>query len=145
MSDVARAAQRAAVLRYFRQSDVGQFPAELFTEDFTFFVPKFGVGHGLAEFGEMAASFGVKAMKHNLDALVLVQEGPVVAVEGTTEGVTADDVAWKGGETPGGRFASVFHFNPQGLIERMSIYVDPDFAGRHAEGFKWSRGNAQRW
>jgi hypothetical protein len=145
MSAAGPSAKRAAVLRYFERTDAGEFPAELFTPDFQFYVAKFGVGRGHGAFLEMAGNAGVRQIAHNPADLLLIEEGDHVAAEGLTEGVTADGVEWRGGRTPAGRFASVFSFNRDGLIERMHIYVDPDFAGDHKAGFKWSRGAAQEW
>ena len=145
MHGPSQSAKRAAILRYFEQSDSGNFPAELFTPHFQFFVAKFGVGRGLEAFGEMATKAGVRQIRHNPDDLLLIEDGDHVAVEGFTEGVTSDGVEWRGGHTPAGRFASVFSFNSDGLIERMHIYLDPDFAGIHTTGFKWDRGAAQAW
>lgn len=136
---------RETVLRYFEESDAGRFPAELFTQDFEFYVPKFGVGRGAVAFGEMASNAGVRQIRHPVEDLVIVEAGDHVAVEGTTEGVTETGVAWRGGTTPAGRFASTFRFNAAGLIERMYIYLDPDFAGRDLAGFRWRRGDAQMW
>jgi hypothetical protein len=145
MSAAERSAKRAAVLRYYERTDAGEFPSELFTADFQFYVAKFGVGRGQAAFLEMVGNAGVKQIRHNPADFLIIQDGDHVAVEGLTEGLTADGVAWCGGRTPAGRFASVFTFNRDGLIERMHIYVDPDFAGDHVAGFKWSRGEAQAW
>ena len=145
MDIAGKSAKRAAVLRYFEQSDAGQFPSELFTPDFQFFVAKFGIGRGLEAFVEMASSAGVREVKHDLAGLLLIEAGDHVVAEGITQGVTTDGVAWRGGDTPAGRFASVFSFNPGGLIERMHIYLDPDFAGHHEAGFRWNRGARQEW
>jgi hypothetical protein len=138
-------AQKAAILRYYEHTDAGQFPAHLFTEDFQFFVPKFGVGRGAKDFAEMAAKMNVKQFKHAIGDMLLIEDGQSVAAEGTTEGITGDGVQWRGGSTPGGRFASIFTFNSAGLIERMNIYLDPDFAGGHTAGFRWNRGASQAW
>jgi hypothetical protein len=35
---------------YFEEADAGRPPDELFTPDFEFYFPKFGVGRGLEEF-----------------------------------------------------------------------------------------------
>jgi hypothetical protein len=145
MSATELSAKRAAVLQYFELSDAGQFPAALFAPDFQFYVAKFGVGRGLEAFYQMASQAGVQQIRHDPADMLLIEDGEYVAVEGLTEGVTADGTRWRGGETPAGRFASVFHFNADGLIDRMHIYVDPDFAGTHADGFKWDRGAAQQW
>jgi hypothetical protein len=137
--------QQAAIVRYYERTDAGQFPAELFTDDFEFYVPKFGVGRGVTEFELMASAANVKQFKHAIDEMLIVEDGRNVAVEGTTEGVTGTGVEWRGGSTPGGRFASIFQFSGAGLIERMYIYLDPDFAGDHVAGFRWNRGAAQAW
>ncbi|MGY2488428.1 nuclear transport factor 2 family protein [Cupriavidus sp. CP313] len=145
MTSNASSAKKAAILRYYEQTDAGQFPADLFTEDFEFYVPKFGVGRGVKDFEEMASRANVKQFRHDIAEMLLVEEGRNIAVEGTTEGVTGNGVNWRGGSTSGGRFASIFAFNGAGLIERMYIYLDPDFDGAHAAGFRWDRGAAQAW
>jgi hypothetical protein len=145
MTSKVPSTQKATVLYYFERTDAGQFPIDLFTEDFQFFVPKFGVGRGAADFAEMAAKASVKQFRHQVEKFLLIEDGNTVAVEGTSEGVTADGVEWNGGSTPGGRFTTVFSFNSAGLIERMHIYLDPDFAGSHTDGFRWKRGAAQEW
>jgi hypothetical protein len=66
-------------------------------------------------------------------------------VEGTTEGSDREGTAWYGGQTPGGRFCSIFIFNNAGLIERMYIYVDPDFTGKHEGRFLWPDREQQKW
>lgn len=137
--------KRAKILRFYELVDSGQFPTELFTPDFQFYSPKYGVGRGLEMFGEFGAQSAVRRIKHHVDDLLFIVDGNNVAVEGTSEGTTAGDLEWKGGETPAGRFASVFTFDDGGLIERMHIYVDPDFEGAHKDGFRWNRGAAQVW
>jgi hypothetical protein len=131
--------QIAKVLRYFSEVDNGNFPQDLFTENFQFFAPKYGVGHGREDFLEMVSVGGIQEIRHPVDEMLILEQGNHVAVEGLTEGVTADGFAWRGGETPAGRFSSFFSFDRSGKIERMHVYVDPDFAGRHVEGFKWQR------
>lgn len=145
MSSSALSSQKAVVVRYYEQSDAGRFPADLFTEDFQFYVPKFGVGRGIKEFETMASGVSMKQFRHAIGEMLIVEDGRNVAVEGTSEGVTGTGVEWRGGSTSGGRFASLFRFNAAGLIERMYIYLDPDFAGEHAAGFRWNRGAAQAW
>jgi hypothetical protein len=136
------------IKEYYRRSDAGDFAADLFTEDFQFYWPKFGVGHGKAEFFEMAGRLRaarVQRASHHLDRLLFIEQGDRVAVEGTTEGIGRDDIEWCGGRTPGGRFCSVFVFNDRGLIERMHIYLDPDFTGADKEGFLWPSRSPSQW
>jgi hypothetical protein len=74
-----------------------------------------------------------------------IQKGNLVVVEGTTEGESAGGKQWSGGITPGGRFCSVFAFGEHGLIERMFIYLDPDYLSEDKPRFLWNRGDSQRW
>lgn len=131
---------------YFEEVDNGRLPIELFTPDFEFYFPKFGVGHGPDEFREFAAGLwaaGYKA-QHRRTGLQYFSFGQQVVVEGTTEGRDAEGRAWSGGRTPGGRFCSVFDFTEQGLIKRMFIYLDPDYTGLDKDRFHWRRA-AARW
>jgi len=139
--------QIEAVLEYFRAIDSDGFSAQLFTEDFQFFFPKFGIGNGPAEFGELAAGLipTFRRIVHHRDEFEITEAGNKVIVEGITEGEGADGRTWRGKQTPAGRFCSVFAFNGEGLIERMHIYLDPDYTGTHRAKFLWNRGDRQRW
>jgi hypothetical protein len=134
---------------YFQRIDAGDFAAELFTPDFQFYFPKYGTGRGAAEFRKMAV--GVRDAKqlesigHDIDNFLYVEQGNHVVVEGTTMGSTADGSWWKGGETAGGRFCSVFAFDADGLIERMHIYLDPDYTGKDVAGFVWADRTEGPW
>jgi hypothetical protein len=79
---------------------------------------------------------------HDQDTLRFVESGAVVVVEGTTYGRDTAGTSWRGGETPGGRFCSVFEVH-NGRITRHYIYADPDYPSRHQAGFLW--GIARRW
>ena len=137
---------RADIVRdYIRRIDLGDFPAELFADGFQFYVPKFGVGRGVSEFMEMAAGFatGYRGISHVVD--LVADCGKVVLLEGRTSGEGLDGSAWRGGETAGGRFCSVFEFSGDGLIARMHIYLDPDYTSQDRDRFRWNRGPAQQW
>ena len=137
---------RVAIVReYVGRIDRRDFPTELFADGFQFYVPKFGIGHGIAEFMEMAAGFG-SAYRDVAHVIDLVAEcGRTVLLEGRTSGEDVDGTAWRGGETPGGRFCSVFEFDANDLIARMHIYLDPDYTSQDRARFRWQRGPAQRW
>jgi len=123
--------------RYFRGVDAGIFPAELFSADFEFFYPKFGVARGVQAFTRMAEGVrqALVSSRHHQDRLDFMEAGNRVIVEGTTEGIDRDGVEWCGGKTPGGRFCSVFEFNDDGLITRMYIYLDPDLTSKDSTRF----------
>ena len=133
------------VKEYFRRIDQGEFPAEIFTADFEFFFPKFGVGRGVAEFYELAGGMAAAEMRvqHHHDRFTFIEAGDQIVVEGTTYG-TERNGAWTGGETPGGRFCSTFDFSKDGLISRMYVYLDPDYAGVDTPRFRWQR-QQPRW
>ena len=132
---------------YFRRADSGDFPTEYFTADFEFYVPKFGIGRGVSAFLEMAR--GVQETRvhsrHHYDSLRFIEAGDILVVEGTTEGLGRDNVAWCGGKTPGGRFCSVFEFDERSLIRRMYIYLDPDFTSADKDRFLWGQRSQIEW
>ena len=135
-----------AAKSYFSELDSGRIPDELFTPNFEFWFPKFGVGHGLEDLREFAAgqiSAGLK-VTHHQDRLKYYAVGSHVVVEGTTFGADDAGHAWNGGETPGGRFCSVFDFDDNGLIQRMYVYMDPDYTGTDQDRFRWKRSEP-RW
>src|SRR5438552_18025281 len=103
--------QIEAVKEYFRRSDAGDFSAELFTHDFQFYCPKYGVGKGAAAFFELASGMMkevIQRVAHHVDDMLFVEQGNYVVAEGTTEGTGVDGVEWHGGHKRGGRFCSVF-------------------------------------
>ena len=134
----------AIVREYFRRSDTRQADLfELFADDFEFYFPKFGLGRGKRDFARFGGILG-QAMEvfHDQDALRFIESGDHVVVEGLTYGQDAEGRSWRGGETPGGRFCSVFVLR-DGLIARHYIYADPDYASRDLEGFRW--GTDRTW
>jgi SnoaL-like domain len=126
---------------YFQEVDQGRLPAQYFTPNFEFYFPKFGVGRGLQEFGELATGIAGagNTIAHRHESLSYIDAGDQVIVEGATHGTSGDGVAWNGGETPGGRFCSIFDFNGEGLIARMYVYADPDYASADEARFYWRR------
>lgn len=130
-----------AVRQYFIRADAGRADtADLFTDDVEIYFPKFGVTRGKAGFAELARGLmtALAAISHDLDSLSYVVRGHRVVVEGLTRGRDRDGREWRGGETCGGRFCSVFDFRGP-LIARMHIYPDPDYTGQDADRFLWGR------
>ena len=144
-STADRTEKTEIVKSYFRRVDAGDFAADYFTADFEFFVPKYGVGRGASAFIEMAQVVGQTRIRsrHHQETLRFIEAGNCVVVEGTTEGLGRDNVAWCGGKTPGGRFCSVFEFDTSNLIRRMYIYLDPDFSGADRDRFLWRRTSVE--
>jgi hypothetical protein len=140
-----QSARQKVIVRFYQQVDAGQLDQDLFTTDFQFFFPKFGIGRGAKAFLEMVLGFGGMRSQHHIEDLLFIEAGNFVAVEGTTHGADASGVEWCGGRTPGGRFSSIFEFNAAGQIARMHVYLDPDFTGANQDGFRWRRGAEQAW
>jgi hypothetical protein len=135
-----------SVKTYFEEVDSGRIPDWLFAPDFEFYFPKFGAGNGLGEIQEFTAgllSAGI-SVTHHRDRLKYLDCGSHVIVEGTTFGHDQAGHRWDGGATPGGRFCSVFDFNDAGLIQRMYVYMDPDYTGADTDRMRWNRAKP-RW
>lgn len=140
-SDQATApSRRAVVLDYFDLAD-GRRQGnmlELFAEDAQVYFPKFGVGRGHEALGRIGGGLMqvVRSIKHDPATFTFIEMDDYVVVEGTSEGVTADGTNWRGGETPGGRFCSVFEIK-NGKIQRMHVYLDPDYGNADAARYPW--------
>ena len=88
MSSAQQSRLVEAAKAYFEEADNGRLPFELFTSDFEFYFPKFGIGRGADEFREFAGGLwgaGYKA-QHHRPQLKYIAVGNHVIVEGTTEG-----------------------------------------------------------
>jgi hypothetical protein len=85
-----------AAKAYFAAVDSGRLPDELFTPDFEFFFPKYGVGRGVDEFHALAAGLGAAGYKatHYRDRLKYLVSGQQLIVEGTTFGSDGHGGAW---------------------------------------------------
>jgi ketosteroid isomerase-like protein len=137
---------KAIVREYFVRLDGGRADLlDIFTDDAQFYFPKFGIGVGKAAFGELITGLltRVAAISHDIPNLKYVVDGSMVAVEGTTRGRLQDGTEWSGGDTAGGRFASIFEVTG-GRISRMHIYLDPDYGSQDKASFLWS-DKGRRW
>lgn len=134
-----------ALREYYRRLDAGLDVFDLFTEDFEFYFPKFGIGRGRRDFELLLKGLlgSLRTLAHDLEALRFSEGTSGVTVEGKTRGLTARGVSWQGGASPGGRFASVFEFDGH-LISRMHIYLDPDYGGADRDRFLWGTVG-RRW
>jgi len=128
-------------LEYFRRLDAGDPTLmDLYDPDVTFYFPKFGVGRGRAQLGEVGGALGqvVAAMAHDMSTATFVAAGDRVVVEGVSRGQLRDGRSWSGGETPAGRYCNVFEVKG-GKIVRLFIYLDPDYGGDDEGRFLWGR------
>ncbi|WP_124607356.1 nuclear transport factor 2 family protein [Burkholderia sp. Bp9142] len=136
----------AAVKACFARGDAGRLDLfDLFSDDFQFYFPKFGIGRGKAQFSDFIDGLmrKVKVLIHDVDAMQFFEGKNFVVAEGITRGIFHDGESWLGGRTPGGRFCSVYEFGGDGLINRMHVYLDPDYTGQDACRFLW--GADRKW
>ncbi|NPT53214.1 nuclear transport factor 2 family protein [Paraburkholderia elongata] len=117
---------------------------ELFADDFEFYFPKFGIGKGTEDF--VACMTGLQgrleSITHYVDRSAVIVAGDKVVVEGLSSGRMKSGEEWHGGVTAGGRFCNVFEIRG-GLIERVSVYLDPDYVSEDTERFLWKNRKSQ--
>lgn len=138
---------KAIAREYYVRLDAGRSDLlDLFADDVELYFPKFGIARGKAAFGQLVGGLltRVATIQHDIDGLSYIVSGNRVAVEGTTSGTLHSGSAWRGGTTPGGRFASIFDIEG-GLIRRMFVYLDPDYGGDHRGGFLWPEDGSRTW
>ena len=137
--DTATERRKALVLRYFKRLDSGGNFLELFDDAAEVFYPKWGVASGVDEIEQLFGDVGstVTSMSHDYEYFNYVVNGGTVVVEGTSTGETADGVEWRPDGMPGGgRWCDVFEVRG-GAIQRLFIYLDPDYAGADVERYPW--------
>lgn len=111
-----------------------------FSDDAEVYFPKWGVAKGIEEVKKLFTEVGgtLKAISHHYEAFNwYMTGGDTFAVEGTSEGQHRDG-PWKAG-TPdwgGGRWCDTFHLR-DGKIQRLYIYLDPDYAGMDHQRYEW--------
>jgi hypothetical protein len=84
MSTNATKDQVESVKTHFRRIDSEAFPEDMFTRNFQFFFPKYGVGVGAAEFRALSEGLHavIKRIVHYTDDFVFIERGNLVVVSG---------------------------------------------------------------
>ncbi|ASU83699.1 hypothetical protein CDO52_13700 [Nocardiopsis gilva YIM 90087] len=130
--------RKSVAFEFFRRFDRGGDVLDLFDEHADAWFPKWGVAHGRQAIGRMFGDVSqlFDSISHNLEWLKFYVAGDVVIVEGTTQGVTAKGIEWRGGVTHGGRWADVMEIRDF-KIQRLFIYLDPDYGGEDTDRYPW--------
>lgn len=135
MSDEQR---KAVALEYLKRLDRGQDFFELFDDNAQLYFPKWGLANGIDEikqaFGGVASI--VSAVTHDYAYLNFVHSGDTVVVEGTSSGRTPAGAEWRAGVSHAGRWCDVFEIR-DGRIQRLFVYLDPDYADADTERYPW--------
>jgi hypothetical protein len=118
---------------------------DLFADDAQVYFPKWGLASGKDEIGRLFGDVGgtIKEIVHHYSHFNWVFSGSdVVVCEGTSHGVHRDGL-WRAGvpEWGAGRWCDVFEIRDF-LIQRVFIYLDPDYAGQDIERYPWLAGQA---
>jgi hypothetical protein len=118
---------------------------DLFADDAQVYFPKWGLAHGEAEiaqlFGEVGATF--KGIRHDYSQINWIFSGSdTIVAEGTSSGEHQDG-PWRAGvpDWGAGRWCDVFEIRDW-QIQRVFIYLDPDYAGRDTDRYPWLAAKA---
>jgi ketosteroid isomerase-like protein len=137
--------RKSVVVEYFKAVDSGGTTSDggsildLFADDAQFFFPKWGLAHGKQQIAQFFGDLGgtLKSIVHHYAYFNWVFSGDLVAVEGTFHGEHRDGPFSAGTpEWGGGRFCTVVEIRDW-LIQRMFVYLDPDFAAKDVERYPW--------
>jgi ketosteroid isomerase-like protein len=130
--------RKSVALEYLKRLDRGEDFFDLFADDAQLYFPKCALANGIDEikqtYGNVASI--VSAVRHDYAYLNFVHSGDTVIVEGTSSGRAADGSEWRAGATHAGRWCDVFEIR-DGKIERLFIYLDPDYADADTARYPW--------
>ncbi|HJT57754.1 MAG TPA: nuclear transport factor 2 family protein [Ktedonobacteraceae bacterium] len=132
--------RKSVALEYLKRLDQGKDFFDLFSDDAQVYFPKWGLANGLEEVQQMFSDLGsiLKAIRHDYAYFNYISQGDTLVIEGTSSGVTADGTEWRAGVTHAGRWCDVFEIRDF-KIQRLFIYLDPDYAGADTERYPWLR------
>jgi ketosteroid isomerase-like protein len=111
---------------------------DLFADDAQVFFPKWGLATGKKQILQLFTDFGagIRSILHDYATFNFIMTGTdVFAVEGTSAGEYKDG-PWRAGLSHAGRWCDVFEVRDF-LIQRVFIYLDPDYAGKDTDRYPW--------
>ena len=138
--------RKSVAIEYFKAFDNGGVTSsgssilELFATDAQVWFAKWGLANGREEIGRMFGDVGatLKQIVHHYASFNWVfSGGDVVVCEGTSHGEHRDG-SWRAAvpEWGAGRFCDVFEIRDW-HIQRVFIYLDPDYAAKDVERYPW--------
>jgi ketosteroid isomerase-like protein len=130
--------RKSVALEYLKRLDQGKDFFDLFGDDAQVYFPKWGLANGRAEIEQLFSNLAsaLKSIRHDYAYFNYIVQGDQVVVEGTSAGTTADGVEWRAGVTHAGRWCDVFEIRDF-KIQRLFIYLDPDYAGADTARYPW--------
>ncbi len=138
--------RKSVALEYLKAFDNGGIMStgdsilDLFADDAQVYFPKWGVANGKEEIGQLFGDVGatLKWIRHDYSHFNWVFSGSdVVVAEGTSSGEHQNG-PWRAGvpDWGAGRWCDVFEIRDF-KIQRVFIYLDPDYAGADIERYPW--------
>lgn len=148
MSDEHRKSVALEYLKAFDNSGVtssGGSILDLFADDAQVYFPKWGLANGKDQIGRLFGDVGatLKGIRHDYAAFNWVFSGSdTIVAEGTSYGEHQDG-PWRAGvpDWGAGRWCDVFEIRDW-QIQRVFIYLDPDYAGRDNDRYPWLAAKA---
>jgi hypothetical protein len=143
MTDEQRKSVAVEYLKAFDNAGVtstGASILDLFADDAQVYFPKWGVASGKEQIGTLFAEVGatLKSVTHHYAYFNWIFSGSDLLVcEGTSHGEHRDG-AWHAGNPPwgAGNWCDVFEIRDW-KIQRVYIYLDPDYAGQDTSRYPW--------
>ena len=141
--------RKSVAIEYLKAFDnggttsTGGIILDLFADDAQVYFPKWGLANGKDDIGRMFGDVGgtLKQIVHHYSQFNWVfSGGDVLVCEGTSHGEHKDGT-WRAGvpEWAAGRWCDVFEIRDF-LIQRVFIYLDPDYAGHDTARYPWLDG-----
>ncbi|GAB2986079.1 nuclear transport factor 2 family protein [Amycolatopsis acidiphila] len=138
--------RKSVALEYLKAFDNGGVTSggggilDLFAEDAQACFPKWGLANGKAEIGKLFGDVGgtIRAIRHDYATFNWIFSGSdTVVVEGTSYGEHQDG-PWRAGvpDWGAGRWCDVFEIRDW-KIQRVFVYLDPDYAGKDTARYPW--------
>lgn len=130
--------RKSVALEYLKRLDHGGNFFELFADDAQVYFPKWGLADGKAAIEYLFSEVGgtLAGIRHDYAYFNYIFQDDTVVVEGTSSGKTASGATWNAGVTAAGRWCDVFEIRDF-KIQRLFIYLDPDYAGADTERYPW--------
>ena len=140
--------RKSVVLDYLKAFDNGgAIPTggsilDLFADDAQVYFPKWGLATGREQISRLFGEVGGTIEHHYAHFNWVFSGGDTVVCEGTSHGDHRDG-AWRAGapEWAAGRWCDVFEIRDW-KIQRVFIYLDPDYAAGDTERYPWLNGRS---
>ena len=136
--------RKSVALEYLKAFDNGGVTStggsilDLFADDAQVYFGKWGLANGKEQIGQLFGDVGatIESIRHDYANFNWIMTGSdLFACEGTSYG-RHQDGDWRAGVTHAGRWCDVFEVRDF-LIQRVFIYLDPDYAGKDTDRYPW--------